>query len=729
MKQLSILFPFLAIYTTCLGQQADTASIPMKEVNVRGFKTITGMGHMSEVHDGIIYSGQKNEVLLTDSLDANTAQDNPRQVLGRVPGANYSETEGNGFPSNGIGFRGLNPTQSIETNTRQNGYNIAGDIYGYPESYYLTPLEATERIEVVRGASALQFGPQFGGVVNYIIRSAPADKPLVVNTEETIGSDALMNTFTSVGGAWKKWSYYTFVKYEYAQGWRDNAQMQEVTGFARLGYQVNDRWTVGVEYSLMRNLLHMPGGLDDAGFNQDPQQSWRARNWLVTPWNIAALTSEYRVSDKTLVTFKSAVNISSRSIVWRNEDGGPETPDSVSTATGSYVPREVEHEYFRNSTTELRLLSHYAINARSQTIAAGVRFFYGWMERQEGGLGSEGSGPDFTNYNPGNSFDNSLIFTTLNVAPFIENTFHIGDKLSVTPGFRWEYLRSTASGHVLDSTGAYAIPVNEQKPRSIPLAGIAFQYATSRTTNAYANVTQAYTPISYSFLYPMGLDVDAAIDPHLKDIDGYNADLGWRGHVHNYLTFDVSAWYMAHNHNIAIETRGSGANTTFYETNVGDAIHRGIEAYAEVNVVKLFHGHFKGGNISFFNSFAWDKANYANGLYKGNTAEYAPAIIDRFGLTWQLHRFSATWLCSYTAQSFSDANNTVYSPDAEVGIIPSYTVMDLSATWKIKNYRLKAGFNNLADTHYFTFRTIEYPGPGIIPSAGRTFYVGFGATF
>ena len=137
-------------------------------VNITGIQNITGMGHLDEVHDGVIYSGKKNEVLILDSLDANTAQNNPRQTLGRIPGANYSETEGSGFPSNGIGFRGLNPTQSIELDTRQNGYNIAGDIYGYPESYYLPPLAAIERIEVTRGASSLQFGPQFGGVINYL---------------------------------------------------------------------------------------------------------------------------------------------------------------------------------------------------------------------------------------------------------------------------------------------------------------------------------------------------------------------------------------------------------------------------------------------------------------------------------------------------------------------------------------------------------------------------------
>ena len=719
-----------ALFISPLSAQkkgADTTAL--KEIKVTGFKTITGMGHLDEVHDGIIYSGQKNEVLILDSLDANTAQDNPRQVLGRVPGSNYSETEGSGFPSNGIGFRGLNPTQSIETNTRQNGYNIAGDIYGYPESYYLTPLEATERVEIIRGASSLQFGPQFGGVVNYIVKGAPEDKKFEFNTEQTGGSYGLMNTFNSVGGTIGKWNYYAFVKYDYDNGWRANSEMQQVAGFAKVEYRTSDRFKIGLEYSLLRNLLHMPGGLDDAEFNQNPDQSFRLRNWLVTPWNIAALTSTYKISDKTSLTLKSAFNASSRSIVWRNEDGGPEAPDNIIDSLGSYVPREVEHEYFKSSTTEVRLLSNYNIANHEQTLAAGVRIFDGWMKRQEGGTGSTGIDANFTNYNPDNAYDNDLDFTTLNIAPFIENTFHIGNSLSITPGFRFEYIKSTATGHVTDDDGNI-IPVNESKPRNIPLAGIAFQYKTSGTTNIYANITQAYTPISYSFLYPLGLDINAAIDPKLKDVNGYNADLGWRGNIKTWFTFDVSGFFMAHNNNIAIETITSGTDTSYYETNVGNAYHIGIESYEELNIVKLFTKHSRIGSISFFNSFSYDHATYVTGIFKGNQAEYAPKTIERFGITYALKGFSTTFLFSNTAKSFSDANNTtIESADAEVGVIPAYTIMDWSASLRIKNYNIKAGVNNLADAHYFTFRTIEYPGPGIIPSIGRTFYIGFGARF
>ena len=711
------------------GLQAQTKdTLELKEVKIKSYQTVKGMGYMNEVHNCVIYAAQKNEVLVLDSIDANTAQNNPRQTLGRVPGSNYSETEGGGFPSNGIGFRGLNPTQSIETNIRQNGYNIAGDIFGYPESYYLPPLEAVDRVEIIRGASALQFGPQFGGVVNYIVKNGPDSKPVEYTTELTGGSFGLINSFNSLGGTWKKWNYYSFVEAESEQGWRKNSQLEQVTAFGRLQYTANDHFKIGLEYSMLRNLLHMPGGLDDEEFAQNPDQSFRARNWLKTPWNIIALTSEYRISDKTTLTFKSALNLSSRSIVWRNEDGGPQAPDSIVSGSNSYIAREVETEFFKNSTNELRLINSYKIAGLEQTFGAGLRVYYGSMTRLEGGVGSTDVDADFKNYN--GSYDNNLKFTTLNVAPFVENIFHIGQKFSIVPGFRFEYINSTASGYVLDSTGSYNINVNGSKSRFIPLAGLGMQYKTTRTTNIYGNISQAYRPISYSFLYPMGLDIDAKIDPKLKDVTGYNVDLGYRGHFKSYVTFDISGFYMAYNHTIAVETNNPGtAYESYFETNVGDARHVGLESYVEVNVTKLFTSHSAIGSISFFNSFAYDDAKYINGLYKGNYSEFAPKTIERFGLTYSIKRFSTTFLVSNTAKSFSDANNSIFSKDAEVGIIPAYTVMDLSGTLKIRNFNIKMGINNLGNERYFTMRTVEYPGPGIIPSTGRSFYAGFGARF
>jgi Fe(3+) dicitrate transport protein len=161
------------------AQKIDTTNTGLLPgVTITGIKSVNGVGHLLQQKNGIIYAGKKNEIILVDSLDANKAINNTRQILGRIPGLNIVETESSGFTANGIATRGLNPTQSIEMNTRQNGYNISADIYGYNEAYYLPPMESVSRIEMVRGAASIQFGSQFGGLVNYVIREAPADKNL-----------------------------------------------------------------------------------------------------------------------------------------------------------------------------------------------------------------------------------------------------------------------------------------------------------------------------------------------------------------------------------------------------------------------------------------------------------------------------------------------------------------------------------------------------------------------
>jgi len=697
----------------------------LKEIVVNGVISISGMGHLDEVHDGIIYSGKKNEVIILDSIDANTAQNNPRQVLGRIPGSNYSETEGSGFPSNGIGFRGLNPTQSIETNIRQNGYNLTADLYGYPESYYLPPLEAVERIEVIRGASSLQFGPQFGGVINYILKNGNANKHLEFTTQQTGGSFGLFNSFNSVGGTYKKWNYYSYIQFKRIDGWRANSKLNQVLGFAKIEYDASTKFKIGLEYSILRNTIQMAGGLDDIQFNQNTQQSVRARNWLSSPWNILALTAQYKFSGNTVLIFKSALNISERNLVWRNEDGGIQTPDSIDPATKTYIPREVEHEGFKSITNELRLLSNYRLAGVNQTLAIGMRYFNGKMKRQEGGPGSTGSDFDMNLY--GGKYENDLDFTTTNLAFFIENTFRLGEKFSITPGLRYEYLNSAAKGYITDDNDSI-LAIDRSKNRYIPLAGMGLQFKTSYTTNMYANCSQAYRPTDYSNQTPVG--TSSKIDPDLKDANGYNADFGWRGTVKNFLNFDVGGFYLAYNKRIGIVSlTDENGNPYTYRTNVANSVHQGVETYIEINPVKMLTDNSKIGTISFFNSFAYIDAKYVSGEFKGNWVEFAPNTINRFGVTYSVKKISTTFLVSNTSKSFADANNTVYSEDATIGIIPSYQIMDWSGTFKIKNFNIKFGVNNLADKKYFTLRTDEYPGPGIIPSIGRSFYFGFGAKF
>ena len=103
-------------------QRPDTASrrgaASLPSVVVTASRPLHVIGHLPAIQQNVVFAGKKTEVIVMDSLRANVAQDVERQILGRIPGAHFSETEGAGFPSNGVAFRGLDPTQSVEMNVR-----------------------------------------------------------------------------------------------------------------------------------------------------------------------------------------------------------------------------------------------------------------------------------------------------------------------------------------------------------------------------------------------------------------------------------------------------------------------------------------------------------------------------------------------------------------------------------------------------------------------------------
>jgi Fe(3+) dicitrate transport protein len=467
----------------------------------------------------------------------------------------------------------------------------------------------------------------------------------------------------------------------------------------------------------------MPGGLTDSLFNASPKTSTRARNWIKSPWNIVTAYANYKPTENTTISLKTTYLFSHRSLVWRNEDGGPGASDEIDPATNAFVPREVGNEYMNNATTELRFSQNYTIGNQAATLAGGIRYAYAWFKRQGGGEGTTNS--DFDLSIKGD-WGYNLDFTTTNIAPFIENIFRVGNRFSITPGFRFEYLKSTEMGYkTVDNTKQ--IP-NESRTRTFPLFGIGLEYKPTSNTNIYGNFSQAYRPIEYSQLEPFG--VTSRIDPNLKDADGFNADLGYRGTIKNFLNFDLGGFYMAYNNRIGIlvQTDPITGNPYSVRTNIANSVHKGLEGYAEFNLLKYLNAKSKYG-LSVFNSFAFIDAEYTSGEFNGNRVEAASKTINRAGLIFNSCNFSTTFQVNSIGDAYGDASNQKISQDPVAGYIPGYTVTDISGTYKIKNYAIKMGLNNVTDKSYFTRRTDEYPGPGIIPSVGRSFYIGVSAKF
>jgi Fe(3+) dicitrate transport protein len=413
---------------------------------------------------------------------------------------------------------------------------------------------------------------------------------------------------------------------------------------------------------------------------------------------------------------------SQRYLVWRNEDGGPEARDEIDPETSAFAPREVEWEYFTNATSETRLLHDYTAFGMSNTIATGVRLFGGDMHRQEGGPGSTGS--DFNMNLVGGPYETDMKFESFNGAAFAENELRISPRLTFTPGARVELLHSTARGYTADT-----VAEPRSKNRTFVLFGAGAAFAATAKTTIYANATQAYRPIEYSFLTPFASLT--RIDPNLKDPKGYNLDVGWRGSVGDVLDFDIGVFDLVYHDRIGLISGVDSTGTPFTErTNVATSKHRGIESYLSLSLTSLLHASPAFGTLDIWNALGYTHARYTDGEFSGNTVEFAPSVVNRAGVTYGRGRGSVGVQYSYVAKQFSDANNTVASLDADVGIIPAYGLVDLSAKWQLTRVvGLDAGVNNLANQYYFTMRTTEYPGPGIIPGIGRSIYLGARAGF
>lgn len=698
-----------------------TAKDSLPEVIVKGEKKRWDVGLLTTTQGTSIYSGKKNEIIYLDKVQANTAINNARQIYAKVPGVNIIENDEAGVQLS-IATRGLNPNRTTEFNSRQNGYDISADPIGYPETYYTPPADALSSIEIIRGAASLQYGTQFGGLLNFRFREAPADKPFELVTRQTAGSYGFFNSFNSIGGQYEKGSYYAFYNYKRGDGWRRNTGFDVHNAYVSAKYALSQKLTLGVEYSFMYYQMQQPGGLTDKAFQQDPRQSLRDRNWFAATWNLPVLTLEFAADSNNLLSLKTYALLADRKNVGNlSRIVYPDDPS---------MPRIVMNDDYRNEYLETRYIHHYyPIKNLRSSFLAGIRFYHGNTHRIQG-YNYNGSGADFSVRSP-DSLQIDYRFPAYNLAAFAENVFQLTPRLSITPGIRWEYIRSTGKGYTIaDTSSGIKTPGDEVHTRSFPLGGIGVDYKVSSRTDAYANISQNYSPVNFGDI--VIIQPGMKVDPGLKDVKGYNFDIGYRGQLGNIVNFDFSAFYLLYKNRIGTLLQVDGNTDIYqYETNISDSRSLGTETYVDINILHLWPRYrHSSDRISLFGSLAYTDARYINTgdnpqrkKFEGKKVEYAAPWIGRFGLDWQLKKLGGSVQYSYTDAEFSDATNAASSTDGSVGIIPAYHTIDLTANYSFsKKWLLSLTANNLTNTMYFTRRTTGFPGPGIIPSEGRSFY-------
>lgn len=722
--------------------ELDKLAREMSEVAVIDQRDqIFAIKRLREVEGTSIFAGKKTEVISVSQVVGNTAANNARQIYSQISGLNIYESNDAGLQLN-VGGRGLDPNRSSNFNIRQNGYDISADVLGYPESYYTPPAEALQEIQVIRGAASLQYGTQFGGLINFQMKKPDPSKNIEWRSRQSVGSNSLLTSFNSLGGTVGKVGYYGYFNYKDGEGFRPNSGFESNNLYLYTDVELSEKTTLSFDFTYLYYLAQQPGGLTDAQFYDDPTFSNRTRNWFEVDWKMASVKLDHRFSYQSRLSVTVfGLDASRKSVGFRT--------NRVSQEDDLDAPRDLIVGNFSNWGAETRFLQRYKLGDRNAVFLIGSKYY------QSNNTSVQGPGTAESNANfslaaetfPNYPNQSDFTFPNRNIAVFGENIFYVNDNFSITPGFRFEYIKTESEGTYkrinFDLAGN---PIQNQTfeddrvfDRAFVLLGLGVSYLPQPGIEFYGNFSQNYRSVTFNDIRVVNPTFQ--VDPDITDESGFTTDFGIRGNINDVLSFDVGGFGLMYDDRLGevlrAETRVNAdgeleetGRVVRFRGNIGRAFMYGLESLLDLNLLPVFGFDNRNARLNLFANTAITKSEYLDSDIpgvEGNEVEFIPLINLKTGIRFGYKNLLGSLQYTYLSKQFTDASNALQNVnDNQSGIkgeIPAYDILDLSLSWSYKKFKVELGINNLLDNSYFTRRATGYPGPGIIPSPPRTYYV------
>ena len=717
---------FLIIGPSIQGQEF----VELNEVDVSNKKDPFALKKLKDIEGTSIYAGKKTEVVVVENTNASLALNNARQLYKRVSGLNIYQNDDAGLQLN-IGGRGLDPNRTSNFSTRQNGYDISADVLGYPESYYTPPAESLEKIEIIRGAASLQYGSQFGGLINFVTKKPSKKKGIHIKQRSTVGSNAMLSSFTSIDSKKNKFSFYTFFNFKRGKGFRRNTKFESSNIFFNGIYDFNENFDCSFEFTGLNYVAQQPGGLNDRMFNENPLQSNRARNWFSVNWLLYNLKLNHRINNYTTQSLNVfALDADRSALGYRSNRVDQLDP---------MIERDLIQGYFNNWGAEYKFLNKRDILGIKTGNLIGIKLYQSNNVNIQG-PGSDGTDANFDFYYddfPAYQNQSEYIYPNLNLALFGENILYINEKTSITPGFRFEFIDTKSNGSfskmlfdgannlISDTT----IISQDTNTRNFIIFGVGVSHRKTDQIELYANFSQNYRSVTFADISIV--NPAFTINPDITDEKGFTGNLGIKGILSGKLSYDINYFYLSYQDRIGfIQKIQQDGNVKSERGNVGNARIFGFESLLDYILLKESE---RGTKITTFLNSAFLNSEYISAEQTGiigNEVEFIPKVNIKSGITYSYKDFSGSFQYTFLSQQYSDATNSTESNlSGVIGLIPNYQILDFSLSYKKRKYSLEFGINNILDASYFTRRATGYPGPGIIPSPRRNFYVTFEFNF
>ena len=607
------------------------------------------------------------------------------EILKRVSGVYVKPEEESAIVAN-IGMRGIS-SADYKTLILEDGVPVAAGLFVGNGRYYNPRIQRMDSIEVLKGSSALRYGPMnIGGVVNYRTKQ-PKDGALV---DLSIGSWDTYKTTVELGGSspTKDSNVGAILSWAKSDGFMDKSyEMKDAV--IKAGTAIGDNQWVGVKFTHYENDANISYRGQFLGeYHAKKQNNPAPDDWFLTERNSFDINHRWDINPDTelqTLLYWSEMNRD----YWRYGVNA-----TASQAAGRWIYTDNvsgNNRAFERIGAETRLIAKNTIFNLPGEAEIGLRLMNEKMDDVT--INAKRATP-----RSGTTAKDTKD-SAKSVALYAQNRFDISDQLSVTPGVRVERYEQQRDDKQKNET------VKTSNTEVMPGLGVTYQFIPA--VQLYASVYKAFSPAlngdSLSGMKDQKLDAETAV----------SWELGLRGQQ-DAVRYELTAFRMDFDNQII----PANSNSDFQSTNGGKTYNQGLEGAVSL---EFENGFDVFANLTWIANaeFKGDRYN-KNGSLKskdGDRVPYTPEWVANLGVGYTYAGLRSQLSANYTGSQFTDELNT--KPIVEntsgffTGKIDAYTTVDLTTRYTLNDQvEFYGAVKNLEDKRYIaSLRQGIYVGP------------------
>jgi Fe(3+) dicitrate transport protein len=578
----------------------------------------------------------------------------------------------------------LNPTRSTKITLLEDGLALAYAPYGDNASYYHPMVDRYERIEVLKGASSLMFGPQtVGGVVNYI---TPAPRQAFGGyVQGVMGNRDYINTKMSIGGKGLNLDY----GQKQGNGARDNMSHKLDDLNIKYSTEISERQAITLRTNLYKeDSLQTYSGLTQAEFENFGSSYNPFKNDRFQAQRTGlSVTHDFLINEHT--TLITSVYYSKFDRDWWRQASNSQDGQCAALNASRLAGFAINPDSCNSIQGRLRSYETWGIEPRITIrnslgeFQAGARIHFEEQNRKQ----INGTSPTARS---GTLAENNVRDTSA-YSGFIANRFDIG-KFTVTPIARYESIRAERNNLLTAQTGESNV------------------YAFTPGLGATWNLTEALTVFSSfhkGFAPPRVEDLIGSTGTvtNVSEEKSKNFEMGFRMQPMRRVSVQVAYFRNVFDNLIAVGSIAGGSTPL----SQGKGLFEGIELAADADFSTGVFGRLA---YTWLPTAEQTEAfrNVATGETVGSQGKrqaYAPENTLTAAVGYEVGAIKGELEAQYVGSQYSDFTNTVApTADGQKGEIAAYTVWNASLNYRFdKSLSAFVTGKNLLDKTYVVDRT------------------------